>query len=51
MINNSVHKGDELVGFRCHHCGEMAQRMWGTTCNACRREEERHQEMLKAMKN
>lgn len=50
MINNSVTNGREIVGFRCFECGGIFKSMWGEKCNKCRREEERHQEILKAIK-
>ena len=52
MINNEVRRGmrDEVVGFRCSTCNSVVQSMWGTTCNKCRKEEERHKEILKAIK-
>ena len=36
-MNNDVrnYRG-EVIGFRCFQCGEVKDRMWGTTCNACR---------------
>jgi len=39
-MNNSVqnYRG-ETIGFRCWTCGEIRNRMWGTTCNSCRLEE------------
>ena len=51
MINNSVYEGNDLVGYRCNQCGEVFSKMWGETCNSCRREEERHQEILAVLKN
>ena len=52
MTNNSVCDGYGVVkGYRCHQCGGVFQMMWGVICNKCRREEERHQEMINAIKN
>ncbi|KKN49566.1 hypothetical protein LCGC14_0641310 [marine sediment metagenome] len=52
MINNDVKNWrGKTIGFRCRECGDIFQSMWETTCNKCRREEERHQEILKQTKN
>ncbi len=51
-FNNAVYgsRGTErvVVGYRCDECGDVAQTMWGTTCNKCRTAERRHQESLAA---
>ena len=36
-------------GFRCYECGKVYNSMWGDTCNKCRAEERRHQEVLASM--
>lgn len=36
-MNNDVRSfNGKVIGFRCFRCGEVKDRMWGTTCNACR---------------
>ena len=50
--NNTVYNGrDEIVGFACAICGRVVSSMWGDTCNKCRDEERKHQELLEALKN
>lgn len=47
MINNQVNGG----GFRCSQCDEIKTKMWGTICNQCRTENERHEEMIQEMRS
>lgn len=51
-FNNSVQDArGRTVGFRCFECGDVFQSMWGEVCNGCRRKEERHQELLAAIRS
>jgi hypothetical protein len=50
-MNNEVRDGrGRLIGFRCWTCQKIAPAMWGETCNQCREDERRHQEMLAAIR-
>lgn len=47
MINNSIRDGrGNVIGYKCFQCGDVVQSMWGTTCNKCRKENERHNELI-----
>ena len=51
-MNNDVRDGwGELIGFRCFRCEEVRSKMWGTICNQCRADDERHAEILAAHHN
>lgn len=51
MFNNEV-RGPygKVIGFRCDTCGNVVEKMWGNTCNACRENERRHEELLAALR-
>jgi len=41
MINNDVKNWQgQVIGFRCSVCDEIKTKMWGTICNACRKQQE-----------
>lgn len=41
----------QVIGYRCLDCGDIVQQMWGNTCNKCRDNERRHQELIAAIKS
>lgn len=48
MINNSVtDRNGKVIGFVCSRCNKVYQSMWGTVCNKCRDEDEKHNELIK----
>lgn len=51
MTNNSVYdwRGN-LIGFRCDTCNEVVQKMWGDTCNACRKRDEQVDRIVAAIR-
>lgn len=49
-MNNAVYDANGLLGFRCFNCGHVKDRMWGTVCNSCRAETNRHSELIKEIK-
>ena len=51
-MNNAVrnYRG-EIVGFRCFVCGEVKDRMWGPTCNACRERQDNQKKLLAEIAN
>lgn len=50
-MNNAVRDWQgRTIGFRCWTCQKIAPSMWGETCNQCREDERRHQEMLAAIR-
>ena len=51
-MNNSVKDGRGVViGYRCHVCGEVKDKMWGTSCNECDIKAENHHQLLKALED
>lgn len=51
VLNSDIYDGwGDLVGSRCFTCYEVFPSMWGETCNRCRASEERHEELLAAIK-
>lgn len=49
-MNNDIRNGwGGLIGFKCHRCCGVFSYMWGTICNKCRNDEEKYQEILKAI--
>lgn len=52
MINPRVIRDSKgnIESFICTSCGNGVDKMWCNKCNQCRKEEERHQEILKAIK-
>lgn len=49
-MNNSIYVGDKCVGFRCFNCGGVYQSMWGSTCNKCRNENDKHEALIAEIK-
>lgn len=48
-MNNKVYTGSGTYGFKCWTCGGIFDRMWGTKCNACRRQDEMHAEYVERL--
>lgn len=46
-MNNTVrnYRGD-IIGFRCFSCSEIKDKMWGVTCNECRKRTEENKKLL-----
>lgn len=44
-MNNSVYRGNELIGFRCFRCGSIYQSGWGTICNQCRNSDDENNKL------
>jgi len=34
------------IAWRCLQCGTFVESMWGNTCNACRRQNQQHEELM-----
>ncbi len=52
MYNNSVTDGwGKVIGYRCLQCGDVVQSMWGTTCNSCRKDNDKHEELIKEIQD
>ena len=47
VTNNAIRDWQgEIIGYRCHDCGQVFQSMWGCICNQCRAVERRHRETI-----
>ncbi len=50
QVNNEVRNAyGKIIGFRCFVCSKVAPSMWGDTCNECRENERRHEELVAAL--
>lgn len=50
-MNNEVKdRENRVVGFRCNQCSEVKDKMWGETCNGCRKQNEISNALLAAIR-
>jgi len=38
-----------VIGYRCSYCEDIVSVLWGNICNACRRADEEHDEIIAAL--
>ena len=52
MINPRIIRdfNGRISGFVCNRCGRVVQSMWGNTCNSCREEDRKHDELIRALR-